>query len=136
MRNVTFRTLSSMLLLVLISCDPAFEYYVEAKENDISLEIHPALESVYCPDVKELCDFATTHKINDVPNGSVYRVKRGERFSIYGGVGTQGSVSGFPFELLKIIQGSDTLLLKDKNEILGKFIKEEGTNRYRLSLKP
>lgn len=133
------KNLLSLLITILIgmiSCDPSHEYYIEAKNKDILIEIYPSLESVYCPDLKEVCAFATSHRIRigEEKEKPVYLIKNGEEFSVYGGVGNQASVNGFPFDFVKIIHGSDTLLLKSKEEIMKKFVRKKNTNKYYLSI--
>ncbi len=119
-----------MCLSILVGCDPAYEYFIEANNDDVVVEIQPSLESIYCPDLKEVCDFATSHKIKE----GTYQIKSGDKFSVYGGVGTQASVNSFPFDFVKIIQGGDTLLLKGKEQILKKFVRDKTSNKYYLRL--
>jgi hypothetical protein len=127
-------SLNSLGLLLcfglLTNCDPAYEYFIEAKRGDVTVEIHPSLESIYCPHLKDVCAFAKAHRIDE----GIYRIARGEKLSIDGGVGIQAPVTSFPFDFVRVIEGNDTLLLKGKDQILKKFVRDKPTNKYYLDL--
>jgi hypothetical protein len=118
-----------MSIGLLIGCDPAFQYYIEAGNDDVVVEVRPSLESLYCPDLNEICDFATSRRIKD----GTYQLKSGDKLRIYGGVGTQASVNRFPFDFVKIIHRRDTLLLKGKEQILGRFVRSGNSNKHYLT---
>lgn len=120
--------------MFLSACDPAYEYSIAVEKSDVMLEIHPTLESVYCPDLKDICEFSRNHAVKKIEDGAIYQIKRGEKFSVYGGAGTKASSNLFPFKFMKVIQGKDTIVLQDKNQILDKFIKVKNTNKYQFSL--
>jgi hypothetical protein len=122
--------LNSVVLVLIVSipligCDPLAKYVVEVKSpNDVLIEIHPSLEAKYCPDNLEMCKLAKSHKVREVEGGAVYQLKQGEIIGIYIELGGRASIEKFPFQYMKIIRKSDTLMLNGKNQILEKFIRK------------
>ena len=113
-----------IISILLLGCDPLAEYVVEVKSaNDVLIEMHPSLEAKYCPNNLEICKLAESHKVREVEGGAIYQLKKGELIGIYTELGGRASISRFPFQYMKIIRKSDTLVLSSKNQILDKFIR-------------
>lgn len=130
-----------MLYCSICSCDPGFQYYIQAKTSDIIIETSPSIEAVYCYNSSlptNRCDFAKSHRINDdkEKEQGIYKMSQGEEVSVYGGVGFQGSSSDFPFSYIKIIKLGDTTIYQNKGSILQKFERKQkgGKNVYVLQL--
>jgi hypothetical protein len=131
-----FLMIVSLVLTTLFhGCDPAFSYYVYAKNGDAIIETTPTLESVYCSSALEkMCDFAKSHRISEKSDSAIYKISQGEVLNIYGGVGTKASASYFPFKYISIITKADTLVFTDKFIFLNKFIRKGKTNHFFLEL--
>ena len=120
--------------ILVFGCDPLAKYVIEVKgPDDVLIEMHPSLESKYCPENLEICKLAKSHKVRDVEDGAIYQLKKGELIGIYTELGGRASINRFPFEYMRIIHKSDTLVLSGKNQILSKFIKT-GTLNYKFDL--
>jgi hypothetical protein len=116
--------------VILYGCDPAYNCYVRNRSSSVLyLKTHPGVESLL-PKESINYDSIAARKTAQEDKLSIYSVKPGETFQIYGHIGFSPSLEEVPFDHIEIIQKGDTVILDSKEKILGRLVQEGKTRKY------
>jgi hypothetical protein len=130
--NEVMRRIGLFTLIVLTGCDPGYNCYIENYSKvDVFLRTSPSIESLY--DQRSIQFESISHyRVGQDGELSLYRVRPGDQFRLYGHIGLKPNVKEVPFKHVEIIHGRDTVVLDSKEEILARLKQIRRSKSYVL----
>lgn len=124
------------LFVNLSACDPGYGYYLKNnRQENIYLKTTPELESLYHFS-KDSIKVVDRFKIEQKGSVSIYKIEPQDTLYLYGHIGFEPTLKDVPFNYLEIICGTDSLVMRNKEEIFQAFKKfsvKKQKNAYYIS---
>lgn len=113
------RKLIVFIVLFFIGCEPGYRIYIRNNTSkNIYFKTAPSIESLYNKST-QYYDSIVAHRINQDSIYSIYKIYPNSSFLLWGGIGGRPPANEIPFEYIKVMSGNDTLILDNKEKILG-----------------